>query len=96
MHAVNFRLSPAGSSAGEVRMNWSKWIRQFHRWMAIAFTLGFVINIIALSGGEEPGFWVYLTALIPLFLLFPTGLYMFALPYFRRSDRQAAREVQQS
>ena len=63
-------------------MNWNKWIRQFHRWMSVAFTLGFIINVIALSGGgEEPPFWVYLTALIPLFLLFPTGLYMFALPH---------------
>ena len=28
--------------------------------------------------------WVYLLALGPLFLLLPTGLYMFALPYLRR------------
>ncbi len=62
-------------------MNWSTWIRQFHRWMAIAFTAGFIVNIFALMGGEEPAFWVYLLVLIPLFLLFPTGLYMFVLPY---------------
>lgn len=65
-------------------MTWSKWTRQFHRWMSIAFTLGFIINVVALSGGEEPPFWIYLTALIPLFLLFPTGLYMFALPYISK------------
>ena len=51
-------------------MNWSKWIRQFHRWMSIAFTLGFIINVVALSAGGEPPFWIYLTALIPLFLLY--------------------------
>ena len=62
-------------------MNWNKWIRQFHRWMAVAFTLGFIVNLFALKGGEQAPFWVYLTVLIPLFLLFPTGLYMFVLPY---------------
>ena len=65
-------------------MNWSKWIRQVHRWLSMAFTAGFIVNILALSGGGEPAFWVYLTVLIPLFLLFPTGLYMFALPYASR------------
>ena len=62
-------------------MNWSTWIRQFHRWMAIAFTTGFIVNVFALTGGEEPAFWVYLLVLVPLFVLFPTGLYMFVLPY---------------
>ena len=95
MYAKFFRYD---SSAREVELNWSKWIRQFHRWMGVAFTLGFIVNIIALSGGEEPAFWVYLTALVPLFLLFPTGLYMFALPYFtnRRNERQAIQEAPQS
>ena len=65
-------------------MNWSKWIRQVHRWLSMAFTAGFIVNILALSGGGEPAFWVYLMVLIPLFLLFPTGLYMFALPYAAR------------
>ena len=62
-------------------MNWSAWIRQFHRWMSVAFTVGFIVNIVALTGEKEPAFWVYLLVLIPLFLLFPTGLYMFVLPY---------------
>lgn len=65
-------------------MNWSTRIRQFHRWMAVAFTVGFIINIFAWSGGKEPAFWVYLTALIPLFLLFPTGLYLCVLPHVTR------------
>ena len=73
-------------------MNWNLWIRQFHRWLSVAFTAGFVANIIAMSGGGEPPGWVYLLALIPLFLLFPTGLYMFVQPYAARwrSGRQAA------
>lgn len=65
-------------------MNWNLWIRQFHRWLSVAFTAGFVANIIAMSGGGEPAFWVYLLVLIPLFLLFPTGLYMFVQPYAAR------------
>ena len=64
-------------------MNWNAWIRQIHRWLAIAFTAGFIVNIVAL-GGEEPAFWVYLLVLIPLFLLLPTGLYLFVLPYATR------------
>ena len=62
-------------------MNLSKWVRQIHRWLSIAFTAGFIVNVFALTGGEEPAFWVYLLVLIPIFLLFPTGLYMFVLPY---------------
>ena len=60
------------------------WIRQFHRWMSVAFTIGFIINLVAIARGGEPAFWIYLTALIPLFLLFPTGLYMFVQPYVAR------------
>lgn len=60
----------------------SKWIRQFHRWVAIAFTLGVIVNTIIIFTGEgEPEYWVYLLALIPLALLFITGLYLFFLPY---------------
>jgi hypothetical protein len=52
---------------------------------------GFVVNAVAaaMAGGEQPAPWVYLLVLIPLFLLMPTGLYMFVLPYAsrRRGDR---------
>jgi hypothetical protein len=65
-------------------MNWNRWIRQIHRWMSMAFTAGFIVNILALGGAEPPAFWVYLVVLIPLFVLFPTGLYMFALPHVAR------------
>ena len=71
-------------------MNWNNWIRQVHRWLAIAFTLGFVVNtvIIVALGQKQPPFWVYLMALIPLFLLLPTGLYLFVLPYVARWSRR--------
>lgn len=61
----------------------SKWLRQFHRWVSIAFTIGVIVNtiIIAAGQGAQPAFWVYLLALIPLFLLLFSGLYLFVLPY---------------
>jgi hypothetical protein len=62
-------------------MSWSKWLRQTHRWLSIAFTTGVIVNVIVLGGGKEPAFWVYLLALIPLALLLLTGLYLFVLPY---------------
>lgn len=66
-------------------MNLSKWIRQIHRWLSIAFTMGVIVNFIVIGTAQgEPDFRVYLLALIPLFLLLPTGLYLFALPHFAR------------
>lgn len=64
-------------------MNWSKWIRQVHRWLSIAFTLAVVANFVAMALGEPPA-WVVYSPLPPLFLLLATGLYMFALPYVLR------------
>lgn len=61
----------------------SKWIRQFHRWVSIAFTLGVLTYIIAMTRGEPPA-WLGLFALVPLILLLVTGLYMFGLPYAAR------------
>ena len=61
-------------------MNWSAWIRRFHRWLSIAFTVAAIINIIAL-GQKEPALWIGLMALLPLVLLLVTGLYLFVLPY---------------
>jgi len=60
------------------------WIRQIHRWLAIAFTLGVIAYIVAMSGGGQPPMWLGLFALVPLILLLVTGLYLFALPYFSR------------
>lgn len=61
-------------------MNWSKWIRQVHRWLAIAFTLTVIANFAAMTQGTPPA-WITYSPLIPLFLLMFTGLYMFALPH---------------
>jgi hypothetical protein len=61
-------------------MNLSAWIRQIHRWLAIAFTIGVIANFAVL--GQEPyPLWAGIMALLPLALLLSTGLYMFVLPY---------------
>ena len=61
-------------------MNWNTWLRQFHRWVSIAFTLAVIANFVALGIGRQ-AVWVGLMALAPLALLLASGLYLFALPY---------------
>ncbi len=65
-------------------MGFSVWIRQIHRWLSIIFTLTVIANFVAMARGTPPAWLVY-APLVPLFLLLFTGLYMFALPYFRRA-----------
>ncbi|HEY0662146.1 MAG TPA: hypothetical protein VGD21_12605 [Lysobacter sp.] len=64
-------------------MNWNKWIRQFHRWVAVVFTLTVIATFIALAQ-EKPVVWVSYVPLLPLALLVVTGLYLFVLPYATR------------
>lgn len=67
-------------------MSWSKWIRQVHRWLSIAFTVTVIVNIVALSTGEgQPPDWITYSPLLPLALLMLSGLYMFFLPYVAMS-----------
>jgi cellulose synthase/poly-beta-1,6-N-acetylglucosamine synthase-like glycosyltransferase len=71
-------------------LNWSKWIRQIHRWLSIAFTLCVLANVVVnfvVSGQEKVALWVGLVTLVPL-----TGLYLFVLPYSSkgRSGRRTA------
>jgi Flp pilus assembly protein TadB len=63
-------------------------IRQFHRWLAVAFTLTVIVTFIALAQ-KEPLVWVSYVPLLPLALLEFTGLCLFVLPYLakRRSRR---------
>ncbi|MDB5554839.1 MAG: hypothetical protein JWL86_4823 [Rhizobium sp.] len=67
----------------------NRWIRQIHRWLAIAFTVGFITNIVTIFGlgHQQPPVLVGMMALVPLLLLLLTGLYMFALPYFKRAEQ---------
>jgi hypothetical protein len=70
-------------------MNGSKWIRQFHRWLSIAFTLAVIANLLVM-GREKIALYVGLFTLLPLALLLVTGLYLFALPYLGKA-RSGAR-----
>ena len=65
-------------------MNWSLWIRQFHRWVSIIFTAIVLVIFVTLGLGHEPAQWIYYLPLPPLFLLIFSGLYMFFRPYFRK------------
>ncbi len=72
-------------------MNWSKWIRQFHRWLSVAFTLTVIANFVALArGAGMPPAWITYSPLPPLALLLFSGLYLFALPYVTRWRRRPA------
>jgi heme A synthase len=70
----------------------SKWVRQFHRWMSIIFTVTVIANFVdmAVRPGHPPSMVTY-SPLLPLFLLLFTGLYLFALPYTAkaRAERSA-------
>lgn len=71
-------------------MNWNKWVRQLHRWLAVAFTVTVILTAIALAR-EEPIVWMSYLPLLPLALLLFTGLNLFALPYvgkWRKSGTQ--------
>jgi hypothetical protein len=66
----------------------SNFIRHFHRWVSIIFTLTVIANF-AVRAFREPPLWVTYSPLLPLFLLLFSGLYMFVLPYAARSRRAA-------
>jgi len=67
------------------RHHWNSWIRQLHRWLALAFTVTVVVTFVALAR-EDPVVWVSYVPLLPLALLLITGLYLFALPYLVKRD----------
>lgn len=61
-------------------MNLNAWIRQIHRWLSMAFTVGVITYMVVMTRGQ-PAAWVGLLALVPLILLLLTGLYLFVLPH---------------
>jgi hypothetical protein len=73
-------MSGARYFSEEKPMNASKWVRQIHRWLSIAFTLTVVVTFIALAQ-KQPVVWVSYVPLLPLALLLLSGLYLFVLPY---------------
>jgi hypothetical protein len=72
-------------------MNWTNWIRQFHRWVSAAFVLAVIATTIALMQ-KAPIMWMSYVPLAPLALLAITGVYLFVLPYVAR--RRSSRDVQ--
>ena len=68
--------------------NWSRWTRQFHRWVSMVFTATVAANFVAMALGE-PAMWLVYSPLLPLFLLLSSGLYLFVLPYAARHRRRA-------
>ena len=61
-------------------MSWNKWMRQGHRWLSMAFTAAVIFNTVMVTMGKYAT-WVGFVALVPLALLFLSGLYLFVLPY---------------
>jgi len=74
--------APSSPGAG------SKWIRQAHRWLAVAFT-ALVLANFAVMGRETIAPLVGGFTLLPLALLLFSGLYLFALPYAKRRGGDA-------
>ena len=70
-------------------MNWSKWIRQTHRWVSIIFTLAVIINGVTVVEGKYNN-RLGLSAVAIRALLLLTGLYLFVLPYVDKRRRQNA------
>jgi hypothetical protein len=68
-------------------MNWSKGLRQIHRWVSVIFTITVIANFVALSQGTPPD-WITYAPLLPLALLLLSGLYLFVLPYLRVAKRR--------
>jgi hypothetical protein len=61
-------------------LNWSKWVRQLHRSLSIAFTLVVIFNGVAVFQHRYTN-WMGLLAVAVLALMFFTGMYLFVLPY---------------
>jgi hypothetical protein len=70
-------------------MSSNSWIRQIHRWVAIAFTVTVIANFVAMAQGTPPP-WVTYSPLLPLAVLLFTGLYLFALPYVTKRRKASA------
>ncbi|MDF0601462.1 hypothetical protein P1J78_12020 [Psychromarinibacter sp. C21-152] len=65
-------------------MSLHRQIRQTHRWTSMVFALLVAALFATQAMGWETPEWVFYLPLAPLALLLFTGLYLFALPYFRK------------
>ena len=64
-----------------------KWVRQLHRWVAVAFAVSVIVVAVVLATQDEPAEWVYLSPLLPLGLLLITGAALFGQPYLAKRRR---------
>jgi hypothetical protein len=73
-------------------MNSNTWIRLIHRWLSAALTIGMAVNFVAVLLHKYTN-TLGLLAVLPLALLFLTGLYLYVLHYAAkwRSARRATR-----
>ncbi|MBB4051928.1 ATP/ADP translocase [Devosia subaequoris] len=64
----------------------TRFIRAFHRWTSIVFTLTVIANFVAIGFLGQAGVppLVTFSPLLPLFLLLFSGLFMFVQHYARR------------
>lgn len=61
-------------------------IRKTHRWLSMVFTLTVLANIVVMSVREgQPPAWITYSPLLPLAILMFSGLYLFWLPYRKKS-----------
>lgn len=76
MHSTNYEVSV---------LKLSHFIRQFHRWMSIIFTL-LVIAVVVISTRPAPPEWATYMPLPALALMLFSALYLFVLPYVRKGE----------
>ncbi len=67
-------------------MSFSSVMRQVHRWVSFVFSLLVGAIFVGMAVGTPPE-WVFMLPLPPLFVLIPTGLYLFVLPYVAKTPK---------
>ena len=82
-HRERFAIYAVIVVAEEAQLNWSKWIRQTHRWLSIVFTVAVIINGVTVVQGRYNN-RLGLSAVAILAFLLLTGLYLFVLPYVNK------------
>lgn len=84
--SLYFKIPRNLAGSGGETLNWSKWVRQLHRWLSIAFTLVVVFDGVAVVERRYTN-WMGLLAVGVLALMFFTGMYLFVLPYVTKWRR---------
>jgi hypothetical protein len=76
-------------------MNSNKWIRLIHRWLSLALTVGMIVNLVAVLLHRYNNALGLLLAVLPLALLFLSGVYLYVVHYAAkwRSTRRATRTI---